>query len=301
MSLPTEVLTAISQLPLIQSTLQAMNSKINEISEVQKTVQEMKADIWENPDGIESRLNYIGQQSGENFADTEFLKRENKKLRKDIDLLKAMVIKLDRRSIEQEREIVELKSRSMRDNILIHNLAEEDGENLKERVKRLGLEVDFVRIHRNAPHKNPNGKPRSITGKLVDLQQKEVILTTQRQKLNTKVQLPFYGNHFIAEGGKSVSIAQVRNIYKKVASNPVHASANHRILVYRTKDNNGKTHEGYSDDGEHGAGRKLLKVMQDQGLNNCTFVIVRRFGGRHLGPKRFNIMEDVMLQVAGKI
>lgn len=197
MSLPTEVLTAISQLPLIQSTLQAMNSKINEISEVQKTVQEMKADIWENPDGIESRLNYIGQQSGENFADTEFLKRENKKLRKDIDLLKAMVIKLDRRSIEQEREIVELKSRSMRDNILIHNLAEEDGENLKERVKRLfkehlGLEVDFVRIHRNAPHKNPNGKPRSITGKLVDLQQKEVILTTQRQKLNTKVQLPFY-------------------------------------------------------------------------------------------------------------
>ena len=50
--------------------------------------------------------------------------------------------------------------------------------------------------------------------------------------------------------------------------------------------------ESYSDDGEHGAGIKLLKLLRDK---NCTDVMVmctRWFGGVHIGPTRFDYITD---------
>ncbi|KAJ8322173.1 hypothetical protein KUTeg_000644 [Tegillarca granosa] len=89
------------------------------------------------------------------------------------------------------------------------------------------------------------------------------------------------GNHFVAEGTETTSIAQVRNFYKKVASNPIYSSANHRILVYRVTDSNNKIQKSYCDDSEFGAGRHLLRAMQEKGLINRAFVVIRWFGGKH--------------------
>ena len=41
-------------------------------------------------------------------------------------MLKSVVINLNRRVFQQESEIIDLKCKSMRDNILIHNLEEEE-------------------------------------------------------------------------------------------------------------------------------------------------------------------------------
>ena len=58
---------------------------------------------------------------------------------------------------QQESEIIDLKGWSMRDNILIHNLDEEENEDLSIRVPMLIKEhlqldkVGFIRILRNGP------------------------------------------------------------------------------------------------------------------------------------------------------
>ena len=54
-----------------------------------------------------------------------------------------------------------------------------------------------------------------------------------------------------------------------------------------------KTALGYRDDGEYGAGYRLLKVLQDAHLNNIAVFLIRHYGGQHLGPDRHRIMEKV--------
>lgn len=68
--------------------------------------------------------------------------------------------------------------------------------------------------------------------------------------------------------------------------------ANHRILVYRFSDSSDNLQESYLDDGEHGAGRRLLKYMRDNQINNVAVVITRWSGGTLLGQDRFRIMEE---------
>jgi hypothetical protein len=69
------------------------------------------------------------------LSEIESLKIENVSLRKELQLLKSIVVNLDRKVTQQEKEIVDLRGRSMRDNILIHNLAEEESENLDTKVR----------------------------------------------------------------------------------------------------------------------------------------------------------------------
>ncbi|KAJ8305526.1 hypothetical protein KUTeg_016071 [Tegillarca granosa] len=51
------------------------------------------------------------------------------------------------------------------------------------------------------------------------------------------------GNIFLAHGAKTKTVKEVRNLYKKIASDPEYANAPHRILVFRFKDSSGKIHD----------------------------------------------------------
>lgn len=92
---------------------------------------------------------------------------KNKNLRREVDLLKAIVIKIDRK---EDSEIIDLKSRSMRDNIPIHRFKESPYENLMldipSTIKKVhGADLKFVRIHRiGPPRRGP--VPSTIVGKL---------------------------------------------------------------------------------------------------------------------------------------
>jgi putative IMPACT (imprinted ancient) family translation regulator len=73
----------------------------------------------------------------------------------------------------------------------------------------------------------------------------------------------------------------------KLLKNRAIASADHNIYAYRTgKDRNLK--EGFSDDGEPGAGKRLLEMLQNEETTNAVVVCTRWFGGVHIGPKRFD-------------
>lgn len=59
----------------------------------------------------------------------------------------------------------------------------------------------------------------------------------------------------MSSGAAVKPYGEVRSLYKKICSLPKHAQANHRIIVYRFRDKDGKLIEGSMDDGEFGAGR----------------------------------------------
>ncbi|KAK3100530.1 hypothetical protein FSP39_021398 [Pinctada imbricata] len=102
------------------------------------------------------------------------------------------------------------------------------------------------------------------------------------------------GNTFIAEASIVKSVTEVTNLHWKVRCGRSTASADHHILVYRFKDERGKIHQSYHDDGEYGAGRRLLKYMINTEINNCAVVICRWKGNRFLGYDRFSIMEELV-------
>ena len=85
-------------------------------------------------DWLNERIKYTGQQYENNSFQVESLRQEYSYLRKELQVLKSVVINLYRRVSQQESEIIDLKGRSMRDNILIHNLEEEENEDMSKRV-----------------------------------------------------------------------------------------------------------------------------------------------------------------------
>ncbi|XP_061167262.1 protein IMPACT homolog [Saccostrea echinata] len=101
------------------------------------------------------------------------------------------------------------------------------------------------------------------------------------------------GNVFTSLVAEIQTYAQVRNLYKNVLRNQDYACANHNILVYRFKDAQGRVHDGYCDNGEYGAGRRMLKVLVSAEASN-TAIIISRKNARHLGPRRFEIMSELV-------
>ena len=85
---------------------------------------------------------------------------------------------------------------------------------------------------------------------------------------------------FVGHAYRVKSNSDVKLAYKKVK------------LLYPESDNipmaySFKQYYGYHDDGEHGAGFKLEKLLKDRGTKNTAIFVTRDFGGIHLGPRRF--------------
>lgn len=124
-----------------------------------------------------------------------------------------------------QSEVTDLRARSMRDNILIHNFPYKQGENLMQIIPEtikdtLGVDIQFVRIHRNSVKGVVNSKPVSITGKLVDRKMKDELLQAQKSKKKkmAKVTLPFFHNNTGTHsygGGKKTPLRHLR--YVKIA------------------------------------------------------------------------------------
>ena len=356
--------------------------------DLERKVQQIHSDLWDDENGIHTKLKSISSQNQHYYEEISNLRAENAQLRRDLDLLRSVVIRIDRRMLVMDNDITDLRTRSMRDNILIHNFPYTQDENLSvtmpETIKRtLGVDVEFVIIHRNGIRGVHNGKPVTITAKLADRAKKEEILNAQKAKKIARQRLPFFitpqqppvvvsnknkiydkanslqkqsisakvkrdqiilgdgssyqeevplirnsdalqitseetqaldeiqitsvdpiirdGSEFSAAGAKAQTTDEVRDIYRKICVDPYVASANSRILVYRIRAENDKIIENYHDDDEHGAGRRLLKYMQENAIINAAIVVTRWIGDGHIGPQRFTIMETLVNQVANAL
>ena len=89
--------------------------------------------------------------------------------------------------------------------------------------------------------------------------------------------------------GAYVEIASTDDIIPSLqAINSDHrcARATHNIYAYRISKPDGFM-EHYEDDGEYGAGRKLLDLLISNNINNIMVCVSRWYGGTHIGQVRF--------------
>ena len=170
------------------------------IDKIKSCIDTIQNDIWEGDQSINTKLKQVSKQSESNYDDISYLRQENAQLRRELELhvLRSVVIRMDRRMIAVENDVTDLRDRSMRDNILIHNFPYTPNEDLATTMpvifkQSLGVDVEFVRIHRNGIRPQHNSdRPITITAKLTDRNKIHVILNAQKQKTIAKQSLPFF-------------------------------------------------------------------------------------------------------------
>lgn len=99
---------------------------------------------------------------------------------------------------------------------------------------------------------------------------------------------------FIARSIEVSSPSQAKQELQKLfANNRDLAEASHNITAWRTHGSHGGIIEECNDDGESGAGRHVLGVLQTNGVVGVLLVVTRWFGGVFLGTDRWKLMSQV--------
>ena len=124
----------------------------------------------------------------------------------------------------------------------------------------------------------------------------EEVLSVTREEKGKKTGIPCAsskhrlerGSTFVAVAHKVTCLSDVCNVYRLHCANSVFHKATHNILAY-----NIQGESGWLDDGEYGAGRVLTGWMDREEVKDMCFIIVRNYGGVHLGTRRFELMREV--------
>jgi len=99
---------------------------------------------------------------------------------------------------------------------------------------------------------------------------------------------------FQAHIARVASMEELRAVVNDVRSRKGISDAAHpAIYAYRFVDRRGYLNEDRDDDGETGAGDRLLHLLQRAGITGWVVVVTRWFGGTLLGPDRFRHIVNV--------
>ena len=107
------------------------------------------------------------------------------------------------------------------------------------------------------------------------------------------------GSKYFAYALRTSNFERMRDGYRKIKEQ--HLGANHIMCGYRIIGENFANLQDYSDDGDHGCARKILEVLQKQGVYNIVVYIVRYYGGVHLGATRFTIVRELTEEILSKL
>lgn len=157
-------------------------------------------------------------------------------------------------------------------------------DNVRTRI--LGNKLVF---QNGTVYRDKGTKPRAEDLLLMDEYEKQKYESLDTVKIGPVTDV---GNKYSATAAEVDSYAKVRSFYKKVVGDPECAREDHKVIVYRFRDKSSKIHEDYQDDGEYGAGRKMLKVMHHNNVENAAVVVTIVFA-KHIGLRRFSIMHFV--------
>ena len=99
------------------------------------------------------------------------------------------------------------------------------------------------------------------------------------------------GSRFQASRVEIDDPSDVTPALQAVYADPQVAGATHNIYAYRIRSGE-KLHEHFEDDGEFGAGRRLMDLLRENDAENILVCVTRWYGGRHIGPARFQMVID---------
>ena len=100
------------------------------------------------------------------------------------------------------------------------------------------------------------------------------------------------GSTFVAHSAPAQTHQEVRDMYKKMKL--LYPTARHIVCIYSLP---GQKHiaQDFHDDGEPGAGRVLLQVLQDYDIRSRAVFVIRHYGGVKLGAGRFDCYKTAMI------
>ena len=99
------------------------------------------------------------------------------------------------------------------------------------------------------------------------------------------------GSTFVSYSTRASSIEEVNKAYCKMKIK--YTEATHISCAYHLKNPKGPFDQQAIDDKEFGAARKILSVLKERELAEMAVFVVREYGGRHLGKRRFEVIEQV--------
>lgn len=103
------------------------------------------------------------------------------------------------------------------------------------------------------------------------------------------------GSSFVAAAVRVKTINEARNAYQVFLMKPGRLSAAHNIATYRLySPGTAKTEEGWVDDNEHGAGKRIRNHLLKKNLTNVLVLLSRGSYGTHLGIRRHTIMLEAV-------
>lgn len=116
----------------------------------------------------------------------------------------------------------------------------------------------------------------------------------EKIKMKSVQSQPVKGSQFTAYACVVTSLNEVHLAYKKLfRENP---EADHIMAACATQGM-----EAYQDDGEFGAGFRLLYMIRESKLLDVAVFVVRHYGGEHLGPQRFTMIRETANEALAKL
>lgn len=108
---------------------------------------------------------------------------------------------------------------------------------------------------------------------------------------------------FIARAAEVHDSAVAKSYVKHLTSTDKRAArATHNITAWRIRNNaTGIVYRDCDDDGETAAGGRLLHLLELMDIWNVMVVVSRWYGGIHLGPDRFRIINSVAREAVLKM
>ncbi|KAI8827235.1 ribosomal protein S5 domain 2-type protein [Fimicolochytrium jonesii] len=97
---------------------------------------------------------------------------------------------------------------------------------------------------------------------------------------------------FVAHVSPITTPDQVAFVLSALLTNNRIRRATHNILAYRIVEPNGVIRQDCDDDGETAAGGRLLHMLQLADVRGAMVVVTRWYGGVHLGPQRFKLINN---------
>jgi len=177
----------------------SLDQLILQVDRIEKRQEKLDQDISGN-EGLKQELHGVAKDTGENSSSLTIQSNEIKDLRKEMDLLKALVIKQGQQLAHLQAENDDLKNRSMRNNVIFHNLHELSGSNEtpEDTVKRFlqntkmpGIEsLVFERVHRLGTFQANAKYPRPIVARLLSSKDTERVLSHGRTLRKGDDQVP---------------------------------------------------------------------------------------------------------------
>lgn len=171
----------------------------------------------------------------------------------------------------------------------IFDLIEEGGQKLQQ----LGLDTSSREEEQQTYQ--TNGQDQDATGS-------QEAFSDEHQPLDDLGDAPPWVLSDVITEKKSVFLARAAQVHSVdeaktylahlLATDKKAAKATHNITAWRIRGENGVQFQDCDDDGESAAGGRLLHLLELMGVWNAMVVVTRWYGGIHLGPDRFRLINQ---------